>query len=193
MTIIEAAKALADEKLGDNPFVGREHSERVRNLTHAIAAAEGFQIEAEPVEIAALLHDVAFFDPHPPEEKDHNDECQRVTAAFLEEQQYDSRKAAKVMNILAVLNPSKPEPECDEARAFKDADAIDFLGICGVARHCSFAGINRFSLAKALNNCEALMNSVGPEICITETGKHMLQESMDSAREILRIFRKEIH
>lgn len=115
------------------------HSERVwKNARHI---AEGEDVDATVVELAAILHDVA--DP----KTNDGDEAAGLAKVrgWLENSGIDPETIAHVMDIIATMSFSKTvsgdhDQLSLEAKVVQDADRLDALGAVGIARAFAFGG-----------------------------------------------------
>jgi uncharacterized protein len=102
----------------------------------------GEREDADPAILipASLLHDIA----RAQEEKSgipHEVEGARIAGSFLQEIGYDETLIPLITHaILAHRFSTDPQPETLEARILSDADKLDAMGACGIARTFMQAG-----------------------------------------------------
>ncbi|MEE6307437.1 HD domain-containing protein [Plantactinospora veratri] len=128
-------------RLGGEP-TGHDwwHALRVRKLACHIAQAEG--ADAEVVELAALLHDIA-----DAKFTGSDDDGPRVAAEWLRSVNVDEAVVGAVSDIVAHISFKgallPDEPLSPEGACVRDADRLDAMGAVGIARTFAYGGYVR--------------------------------------------------
>lgn len=107
------------------------HTRRLLNLIEIIGA--GVEYDHEIVWIAAHLHDWGAYAPWKIEGVDHAARSGQVAAEFLAQRKYPEAAARHIIECIEQHHSSTSDHSI-EALLLRDADALDFLGIVGIAR-----------------------------------------------------------
>lgn len=110
---------------------GLSHTRRILELVAVIGA--GVQYDAETVWIAAHLHDWGAYPPWAVKGVDHAVGSARVASEFLSQRQYPQAARQRIVECIEAHH-SRTSDHSIEALLLRDADALDFLGIVGIAR-----------------------------------------------------------
>ena len=118
-----------------NPAWGYSHSVRDYELAKTLAAADHVALDDDVLFAAAYLHDMAAFAPWDREKEgiDHADEGARVVDTVLKNTGFPAAKIDAVRNAIRTHMFDR-KPVGPEAVYLHDADALDWLGVIGVAR-----------------------------------------------------------
>jgi uncharacterized protein len=110
---------------------GLNHTRRLLELVSSIGA--GLEYDADIVWIAAYLHDWGAYPPWAKEGVDHAVRSGEVAAEFLAKRGYPAARIVHIVECI-VSHHSVMSDHSIEALLLRDADALDFLGIVGMAR-----------------------------------------------------------
>jgi uncharacterized protein len=127
----EYAFAVKTEK---HPSWGLSHGERDLRLALEVAAQEGLVVDKDVLFAAAYLHDLGGLDGYSKPGVDHAVRSAEVAEPLLKGWGFPMEKFPKVKEVILGHVYYGAAPEGPEARAFHDADLLDFLGPMGVSR-----------------------------------------------------------
>ena len=117
-----------------HPSWGLAHSERNYQVTRQIAAREGVVLDLDALFAAAFLHDVGGLEPHAKEGVDHAVRSVEVAEPLLRQWGFPMEKWSAVRDLIVGHTYYTDAPVSPQARVFRDADVLDFLGAIGIAR-----------------------------------------------------------
>lgn len=117
-----------------HPSWGYSHAERNFHNTKWIAEKEGFKIDEDVLFAAAFLHDVGGLPKFEKEGVDHGVRSAEVGIPLLRTWGFPEEKLHQVEELIIGHIYYGPTPQHPWAKAFRDADMLDFLGVMGVAR-----------------------------------------------------------
>jgi HD superfamily phosphodiesterase len=126
-----------------HPAWGYSHCVRDYELASALASQDKVQLDDDVLFAAAYLHDMAAFAPWDREQEgvDHADEGARVVDTVLAKTDFPMSKIEKVRGAIRTHMFDRA-PVGPEAIYLHDADALDWLGVIGVARIFSLVDPN---------------------------------------------------
>ncbi|MEX0987957.1 MAG: HD domain-containing protein [Bacteroidales bacterium] len=140
MDILHQTIAFAKTKLAS--FDGGHdwlHTERVLKMSQYILQREG-EGDAEVIELAAVLHDIADTKFHDGAETDGGE----MAHEFLVDRGLDSRKAGHIRDIINNISFRKRMERTPintiEFQIVQDADRLDAMGAIGIARGFNYGG-----------------------------------------------------
>lgn len=117
-----------------HPSWGLAHAERNYLLTKELAAKEGLPLDEEALFAASFLHDLGGMPGFAEAGKDHALKSAELAEPLLRDWGFPMAKWPEVKDIILGHVYYGPAPASPVARAFRDADILDFLGAIGVAR-----------------------------------------------------------
>lgn len=117
-----------------HPSWGYSHSERNYHNTKWISDLEGLGIDEDVLFAAAFLHDLGGLPGFEKEGVDHGLRSAELGLPLLRSWGFPEEKLALVEEIIIGHVYYGPKPLHPWARAFRDADILDFLGAMGVSR-----------------------------------------------------------
>ncbi len=126
-------RAVADSALVHTAW-GAEHSRRNYALALALAQADGVTLDEPALYAASYLHDLGAFAPFPVDKVDHGDRAAQLADSLLPPLGFPREKLATVRDIVSHHMYYHALGGSVEARYFRDADILDFLGATGAAR-----------------------------------------------------------
>lgn len=189
-----------------SPGHGYGHLIRVFNICRKIAPEE--KTDLQVLEAAALLHDLGRERERRKPNLDHAEESAKIAKVILKEIDFPQEKAPEVLHAIRSHRFSRgPEPETLEAKILQDADKVDISGAVGIATLFSHGGAHNkqiyniedpfaenrkpddssFSLDHFYTKVLKL-----PETLNTEAGRKMAQERLETVRQFLKQFQKEV-
>ena len=165
-----------------HPSWGYSHSERNYHNTKLIARLEHLELDDDVLLAAAFLHDVGGLPGFEKEGVDHGIRSAEVGIPLLRTWGFPEEKLALVEEIIIGHIYYGPQPLHPVARAFRDADILDFLGTVGVSR--ILAATNELgnypTISNAVKTLESMMSKLPKELFYqtskNESGKR-LQET----------------
>lgn len=164
-----------------HPSWGYSHSERNFQNTLLIAKKENLDIDEDVLFAAAFLHDVGGLPGFEKEGVDHGIRSAEVGIPLLRSWGFPEEKLALVEEIIIGHIYYGPQPLHPWARAFRDADILDFLGSVGVSR--ILAATNELgkypTIANSVKTLESMMSKL-PEQLYYSSSK---SESVKRMRE----------
>jgi uncharacterized protein len=168
---------------------GYSHSERNYHNTKWISDAEGLQIDEEVLLAAAFLHDVGGLPGFEKEGVDHGVRSAEVGIPLLRAWGFPESKLAMVEQIIIDHIYYGPKPTHPWARAFRDADMLDFLGAMGVSRILAATlEMGTYpSIKNSVNTIEALSKKLPPEFSFSSSkreGHKRLLETQNFLRTL---------
>ena len=118
-----------------HPSWGISHCRRVYGLAKRIGRTEGFELDDDILHAVAYLHDAGAFE-------EWKVECSaRAAEHLLPAAGFPAEKTDAVLEIIRAHSFDRPPADRPEARAFRDADILDFMGSVGVTRLLSIVGL----------------------------------------------------
>lgn len=150
---------------------GYSHSERNYHNTKWISDTEGLQIDEDVLMAAAFLHDVGGLPGFEKEGVDHGVRSAEVGIPLLRSWGFPESKLAMVEQIIIDHIYYGPKPTHPWARAFRDADMLDFLGAIGVSRILAATlEMGTYpSIKNSVNTIEALAKKLPPEFSFSSS------------------------
>ena len=113
---------------------GINHTKRLMKLVDVIANGEEYNEEV--IWMAAHMHDWGAYGEWAQEGIDHVERSLQIVEPYLKEREYPDELIEKILDCIA--NHHSEEGNLSrEAALFRDADAVDFLGIVGLMRNFS--------------------------------------------------------
>lgn len=146
----------------EHPAWGFIHSERVYRLTLHLAAEEGLTVDEDALFAAAYLHDAGAIEPYRLEGVDHAVRSAEMAAEVLPDFGFPREKAPLVVEIIRGHMYDAEPGQSHEAILFHDADALDFLGVIGIARLLAVTG--RDSWTPDLNHSIAVIKGFSRDL-----------------------------
>ncbi|WP_440058921.1 HD domain-containing protein [Thermogladius sp. 4427co] len=136
--VLEKARRLAREALGDGFDHGYPHVLRVRKWAWEIVREERLVVDSLVLDLAVYLHDIGRVIGEP-----HAYYSALFAKSFLESQGVGRDVIDKVVNAIeyhsySYAKTKKVEPVAVEAMVLSDADKLDALGIVGFLRVFSY-------------------------------------------------------
>ena len=116
-----------------NPAWGYSHCMRDYALARQLAAADHAAVDDDVLFAAAYLHDLAAFKPWENEKLDHSDVAADIVDTILKGTGFPMAKIDAVRGAIRTHMYYR-DPVGPEALYLHDADALDWLGVIGVAR-----------------------------------------------------------
>jgi uncharacterized protein len=155
-----------------HPAWGWQHSERDYRVALSLAQSDGLPVDTDVLFAAAMLHDMAAFEPCADAKMEHGDCAAQASAALLRGAGFPMAKFAAVAAAerghMYYRNPGT-QPE---AIVLHDADALDFLGAAGAARMIALTGAKAPSFAAAVKILREFLRDIPPHL-ITTSGKRL--------------------
>lgn len=145
-----------------HPAWGYSHSERNFHNTKWIAEKEGLKIDEDILIAAAFLHDVGGLPKFEKEGVDHGVRSAEVGIPLLRTWGFPEEKLSVVEEIIVGHIYYGPIPQHPWAKAFRDADMLDFLGVMGVAR--IIAATNEMGSYPTIKNSVSAINGLMSKI-----------------------------
>ncbi|OQB23517.1 MAG: hypothetical protein BWY11_01816 [Firmicutes bacterium ADurb.Bin182] len=177
----EELKALTFEAGGD---YGLNHSQRLIKLVEMIA--QGRPYDRGVIEFCAYVHDFGAFSKYAQAGKDHVVRSMEVLPEIMDGYDFTGEEKKKISETVA--NHHKPGVfESFEAVLFRDADAVDFLGVIGIARDMMRSGkdINK-AVDSIIRHREKL-----PAVLHEEAAKQLAKIRMEETDHFLSRLREE--
>ena len=113
---------------------GINHTKRLMKLVDIIA--DGEEYNEEVIWMTAHMHDWGAYGEWKMEDVDHVERSLQVVEPYLKEREYPDELTKQILDCIA--NHHSEENDLSlEAALFRDADAVDFLGVVGVVRNFS--------------------------------------------------------
>lgn len=137
-------RAFADSNLQHSAW-GTAHARRDYETARALARAEGVTVDDDALYAAAYLHDMGAFPAYAAAGVDHGERAAALVDAVLRDAGFPMAKAPLVRDIVARHMYYHAPGASPEARLFRDADTLDFLGAVGVARIVSLTTRHRWA------------------------------------------------
>jgi len=116
-----------------HPAWGYSHSMRDYALAAELAKADHVTLDDDVLFAAAYLHDMAAVAPWVKQDVDHADEAARIVDSVLQGTGFPMTKLDAVRDTIRT-HMFQRDPVKPEAIYLHDADALDWLGVIGVAR-----------------------------------------------------------
>ncbi len=130
MALIDEAKKLVSNRMGPDRLSGYPHAERVLKSARILQKVHGGDLEL--IEIAAIMHDVAFDGKNI---ATHATESANIAETFLEEHRVEFKRRQKVKKIIERHTvrdwTMNGEPETVEEKIIFDAEAIERISMHG--------------------------------------------------------------
>ena len=191
--VVRVVEEVVKGVMSPDPVHGYPHVIRVRDLALRIGRAYAGRVDAEVLELAALLHDVSrgsFSDGLLG--GDHALASARVAEALLKALGYPEPKAEAVAHaILTHSYSSGRVPETLEARILSDADKLDALGAIGVARVFMYSGALGRGLRESVEHFRKKILRL-PELMWTPEGREEALRRVEFVRSFLKELEAEV-
>lgn len=113
---------------------GYSHSERNYHNTKMIASLENITVDNDVLFAASFLHDLGGLPGFEKEGVDHGIRSAELGVPLLRSWGFPEEKLSAVEEVIIGHIYYGPRPSHPLARAFRDADILDFLGTIGVSR-----------------------------------------------------------
>jgi uncharacterized protein len=117
-----------------HPSWGIAHSERDYQLTKVLAAKEGIALDEDVLFASAFLHDLGGIGSFAVKGVDHGVRSAQLMEPLLREWGFPMEKWPLVKEMVIGHVYYAPASGSPAAKAFRDADILDFLGALGAAR-----------------------------------------------------------
>ncbi len=157
--ILETTKQFVLEKRGDDPLTGLLHAERVR--MNALYIAEEVGGRKNLLELAALLHDVAFDGTNTPT---HAGESAEMAKNFLRSIGYPPEEIALISRMIHLHDhrswTKDFQPETLEEKILFDAEAIERLSCIGFLKYVLIASRMKYSPREIVNTYKSFASEV---------------------------------
>jgi uncharacterized protein len=159
-----------------HPAWGSSHAHRVYALARTLASRDATVVDDDIMFAAAMLHDIAMFEPWRKPRTDHGDRGALVVRQVLTEAGFPRAKIASVSSAI-MTHMYDRDPVTSEAIYVHDADALEWLGSVGVARAVALVNDKgqRPTLQDAISNLRESVRDV-PARVISSSGKALIQE-----------------
>jgi HD superfamily phosphodiesterase len=174
-----------------NPAWGYSHSQRDYRLARELAAADHVTLDDDVLYAAAYLHDMAAFEPWEKSGVDHADQAASVVDTVLKNTGFPMKKIDAVRGAIRTHMFDR-NPVGSEALYLHDADALDWLGVIGVARVFGLVdahGGNPTGL-EVIPMLESNLAKVPPRV-LSPAGKKRVPERVEQLQSFLRELRQE--
>ncbi len=152
-----------------HPAWGLAHAERDYQLTQSILKDSQENFDEEVLFAAAYFHDLGGMDAFTVEGVDHAVRSAQLAEEKLPTFEFPIGKIPQVQEIILGHTYYGPTPNSVFAKAFRDADILDFLGAMGVARLLSATkdlDPNFSSLAPAHDLIKKFQNNLPAKISL---------------------------
>jgi uncharacterized protein len=140
----DAVRRFAEQHLEHSAW-GTAHARRDYDLARRLAAAEGVTVDDDVLWAAAWLHDMGAFAPYAAPGVDHGERAAALVDSVLRDAGFPMEKAPLVRDVVAHHMYYHAPGASPEARLFREADTLDFLGAIGVARILSITTRHRWA------------------------------------------------
>lgn len=177
-----------------HPAWGYTHSERNYHNTIKIAEAEGVLVDEDVLFAAAFLHDLGGLPKFEIPNVDHGVRSAELAEKLLKSFGFPEEKIGHVKEVIIGHVYHQPKPSSDLARAFRDADIVDFLGSLGIAR--LLAATNELgstgvgSIYQSLEIAKKLRDQLPKQLSF-EVSQTISQKRIKEGNQILKLLEKE--
>jgi len=175
--------ALAREKFL-HPAWGWQHSERDYRLAVAIAQGENMKVDTDVLFAAAMLHDMAAFNPWQRPKVEHGDVAAEVSEPILRDAGFPMQKFPAVQAAMRGHMYYSDATSVPEAIALHDADSVDFLGTMGAVRIIALTGEAKPDVQGAIKTLRGFARTIPPRL-ITKTAQRMGAERVVELNRLL--------
>jgi uncharacterized protein len=175
----------------NNPGWGYSHSRRDYQLARELAAADRVSLDDDVLFAAAYLHDMAAFEPWEKSGVDHADQAAAIVDTVLKNTGFPMNKIEAVRGAIRT-HMFERNPVGPEALYLHDADALDWLGVVGVARIFGLVdpkGGNPTG-PEAVTRLESNLAKVPPRV-LSPAGKARVPERVEQLTRFLRELRQQ--
>ena len=180
-TIIKNLEQLIFECGGE---YGLNHGKRIIALVDLLSGEKSYNKDV--VLFCAYTHDLGAFKKYAIEGIDHAVRSREVVEGFLDD--FDFREDDKLLILEIIENHHKKDPgKSYETILFRDADALDFLGIIGISRDFSRAP---YDLKKAFQSIQRHRKDLAT-IVELDSAKTILKERLMEMDNFIKVFEKE--
>ena len=160
-------------------FNGVDHLLRVLKNAEALRTTEDWKI----VEAAVFGHDLAYSQQI---ERMHAQESATLAASVLRTIGYNQEEVFAISDAISSHSRfSTKQPSSPEAKLLWDANKLDWLDACGLARFMLKAGAEGIELEKALSAYRRLITELK---FFTPNGKELARQKLQSTEELLSQF-----
>ncbi len=191
MELVKLIETVARILMPRDPCHGYEHVERVRRLALRIAkklAEQGYEIDFEALEIAALLHDVG----RSVSEEKHAEVSADIARRILEALGIDRDRIEKIARIILAHSYSYGrKPESLEEAILSDADKLDAMGAVGIARVFIYSGKHGRSIEDSIKHIETKILRL-KDLVMTEPAKKLAEDRHRFVEQFLAQLKKEL-
>lgn len=163
---------------------GINHTKRLMKLVDMIA--DGEEYNDEVIWMTAHMHDWGAYGEWYQEDIDHVERSLQVVEPYLREREYPDELIAQILDCIA-NHHSENSDLSREALLFRDADAVDFLGVVGVMRNFSR---NPKDLRKGFRAALAKRQKL-PGILVYRKAREMAEKRVVEMDNILALFESE--
>jgi uncharacterized protein len=180
-TIVKNLEQLIFECGGE---YGLNHGKRLIALVDLISDKKPYNKDI--VLFCAYTHDLGAFKKYAIDGVDHAVRSREVVEGLLSD--YDFPEEDKLIILEVIENHHRKDPgKSYEALLFRDADALDFLGLIGISRDFSRTP---FDLKKAFQSIKRHRNDLA-SIVELDSAKAILQERLIEMDNFIKVFEKE--
>lgn len=172
-----------------HPSWGYSHSERNYHNTKMIAQAEHLTIDDDVLFASAFLHDVGGMPAFEKKGVDHGVRSAEVGIPLLAKWGFPKEKLPLVKEVIIGHIYYGPKPTSELARAFRDADMLDFLGVMGAARLIAATAELGASPAilNSVNAYQGMLKKLPAEFSFSASqkeGKKRVNEGLDFLKKL---------
>ncbi len=172
-----------------HPSWGYSHSERNYHNTKWIASKEQIVIDEDVLFASSFLHDVGGLPKFEKEGIDHGVRSVEVGLPLLRSWGFPENKLSLVEEVIIGHVYYGPKPIHEWAKAFRDADMLDFLGVMGVSR--IIAATNEMgsypTISNSIKTIHSLMSKIRPEFSYTSSqmeGEKRIKEAQQVLKKL---------
>lgn len=163
---------------------GLNHSRRLLKLVDMLAGEKDYHNDV--VTFCAYVHDFGAYNEFAVKGMDHAVRSDEISEQFMGRFNFTEEEKTIIHSI--ILSHHKPgDLPLYEATLFRDADAIDFAGVIGIAR--DFARAPR-DLKKAVQSIEEHQKLLLQSVTL-DKAKEVLAKRVDEMKEFLDLFYQE--
>ena len=174
-----------------NPAWGFSHSARDYALARELAATDHVAVDDDILFAAAYLHDMAAFKPWEDDKLDHSDVGSQAIDVVLKGSDFPMAKLDAVRAAIRTHMYYR-DPVGPEAIYLHDADALDWLGVIGVARIFALVDPNGGAMTApdAVKSIEDNLVKVPPRV-VSKAGRARIAARVAEERQFLENLRRE--
>ena len=160
--IVEEIETLVS-RAGTHPIWGYAHCLRVFALAEDLAREEQLDYDPEILRLSALLHDIGLYRAYSMREgADHARRSVAVAVRLLRDGDFPPQATRIVLDAIEHHPPGTAPGRSMEAALLKDAVALDYLGVVGLARVFAMIGLEEDvpDLAAAVRHAMSLRRTL---------------------------------